>query len=73
MLVKVFKIICKCIYNKNDGSNNDSGRDTKIYRNEKKTFRNDNKCSANESNYGQAAESLGPYAAPKGCKCSEVL
>jgi len=72
MLVKVFKIICKCIYNKNESRNN-SGRDTKIYRNEKKTFRNDKNCSANESNCGQAAEILGPYAAPKGCKCSEVL
>lgn len=47
MLVKVFKIICKCIYNKNNG---DSSGDKKLYRNEKKTFRNDKNCSATESN-----------------------
>ena len=70
MLVKVFKIICKCIYNKKYG---DSSGDTKIYRNEKKTFRIDKNCSTLESDCGQAAKVLGPYAAPKGCKCSEVL
>jgi hypothetical protein len=50
MLVKVFKIICKCIYNKNAGEN--SGRDKKIYRFEKKTFRNQQNNSRKESDCG---------------------